>query len=380
MANRPLSTTLPADLPTGWTNGQIVAPSGSSVGLATQYGYNYLMQQVNAAQSAANTLNAAFDDLATEEQLPANTEIVYTLSASYSGTNHALTGFPAVSGLVSCNFTAAANYTAGDTFTVDGTAYTVQLSNGEEAEDNLFVSGAAVPVIVDTGAKKVNFKAAGSSVKLPAGTTIIWKIFTPETYDASVSDTFVPPVSGKYRVTVIAKGGNGGRSDPQDGAGGGGSGGWASSLLDLTTEDSVPVTVNPSISSFGSYMSATCGSNGSLSSNGTGGTASGGNLFTYNGINASGSLSSSAGVNGAPVSHPEDSIFLTDVYGLAGFGYYGYTDAGFAPYSKNGYAPFGAGGGGGKGNVNIENNSPREGGYGGKGAVIVEIAIEGVNV
>lgn len=216
--------------------------------------------------------------------------------------------------------------------------------------------------------------------KLPAGTTIIWKIFTPETYDASVSDTFVPPVSGKYRVTVIAKGGNGGRSDPQDGAGGGGSGGWASSLLDLTTEDSVLVTVNPSISSFGSYMSATCGGNGSLSSNGAGGTASGGNLFTYNGIHAYGSLSSSAGVNGAPVSHPEDSIFLTDVYGLAGFGYYGYTDAGFAPYSKNGYAPFGAGGGGGKGNVNIENNSLREGGYGGKGAVIVEIAIEGVNL
>ena len=319
-----------------------------------------------------NRISSAFAEAATRE--------VYPLEHSKSGTVHQLTGLAGITGAASCIFMAAAAFNAGDTFTVDGTAYTVQLSNGEEAEDNLFVSGAAVPVIVDTGAKKVNFKAAGSSVKLPAGTTIIWKIFTPETYDASVSDTFVPPVSGKYRVTVIAKGGNGGRSDPQDGAGGGGSGGWASSLLDLTTEDSVPVTVNPSISSFGSYMSATCGSNGSLSSNGTGGTASGGNLFTYNGINASGSLSSSAGVNGAPVSHPEDSIFLTDVYGLAGFGYYGYTDAGFAPYSKNGYAPFGAGGGGGKGNVNIENNSLREGGYGGKGAVIVEIAIEGVNV
>ena len=63
MANKPVSGNLPADLPTNWQNGQIVAPAGTSVGLTQQYGYNYLMTQVNAAQSAVNQINDAFTDL-----------------------------------------------------------------------------------------------------------------------------------------------------------------------------------------------------------------------------------------------------------------------------------------------------------------------------
>lgn len=60
MANNPLIQNLPADLPTNWQNGQIVAPSGASVGLSTQHGYNYLMQQSNASQMAINAIAAAF--------------------------------------------------------------------------------------------------------------------------------------------------------------------------------------------------------------------------------------------------------------------------------------------------------------------------------
>lgn len=45
---------LPADLPTNWQDGQIVAPDGANVGLPEQYGYNYLMEQVNAVQMAMN--------------------------------------------------------------------------------------------------------------------------------------------------------------------------------------------------------------------------------------------------------------------------------------------------------------------------------------
>ena len=41
---------LPADLPTNWQGGQIVAPNGADAGLPEQYGYNYLMEAVNAAQ------------------------------------------------------------------------------------------------------------------------------------------------------------------------------------------------------------------------------------------------------------------------------------------------------------------------------------------
>lgn len=48
---------LPADLPENWTSGQIIAPTGAEVGMDEQYGYNYLMRQVNNAQKAAAALN-----------------------------------------------------------------------------------------------------------------------------------------------------------------------------------------------------------------------------------------------------------------------------------------------------------------------------------
>ena len=86
---------------------------------------------------------------------------IHTLSYYKSGVTHYLTGLSGVSGTVSCVFKATAAFNAGDTIRVDNTGYTIQLSNGEEADDNLFVSGATVAVIVDKGAKKVNFKSGG---------------------------------------------------------------------------------------------------------------------------------------------------------------------------------------------------------------------------
>lgn len=50
---------LPADLPTDWAGGMIVAPNGADAGLPTQYGYIYLMEAVNAAQQAVNDLGNA---------------------------------------------------------------------------------------------------------------------------------------------------------------------------------------------------------------------------------------------------------------------------------------------------------------------------------
>lgn len=49
---------LPADLPENWTSQQTVAPTGAEVGMAEQYGYNYLMRQVNNAQKALKALAA----------------------------------------------------------------------------------------------------------------------------------------------------------------------------------------------------------------------------------------------------------------------------------------------------------------------------------
>ncbi len=64
MANKPLLNPLPADFPENWQINQIVAPTGAEVGLAEQYGYNYLMAQLNAAQQAINNINEAFPGLA----------------------------------------------------------------------------------------------------------------------------------------------------------------------------------------------------------------------------------------------------------------------------------------------------------------------------
>lgn len=64
MAENPITVPLPADLPTNWVYGQTVGPDGSDVGLSQQHGYNYLMEQVNAAQQAAEELGDAFSGLA----------------------------------------------------------------------------------------------------------------------------------------------------------------------------------------------------------------------------------------------------------------------------------------------------------------------------
>lgn len=63
MAENPIKTPLPADLPEDWTGGQTVAPTGAEVGLSEQHGYNYLMEQVNAAQTAAKEIGEAFSAL-----------------------------------------------------------------------------------------------------------------------------------------------------------------------------------------------------------------------------------------------------------------------------------------------------------------------------
>lgn len=57
---KPLNTTLPADLPEDWELEQIVSPTGTDVGLSEQHGYNYQSKQINDAQRAINDINNAF--------------------------------------------------------------------------------------------------------------------------------------------------------------------------------------------------------------------------------------------------------------------------------------------------------------------------------
>lgn len=62
MAN-PITVPLPADLPTDWSAGDTVAPNGADAGLSEQHGYNYLMEQVNNAQTAVLETAQAMDGL-----------------------------------------------------------------------------------------------------------------------------------------------------------------------------------------------------------------------------------------------------------------------------------------------------------------------------
>lgn len=70
--DNPITVSLPQDLPTNWTQGQIIGPNGTDVGLTQQHGYNYLMQQVNAAQQAADEVGEAFTGAAAQTDLTAH--------------------------------------------------------------------------------------------------------------------------------------------------------------------------------------------------------------------------------------------------------------------------------------------------------------------
>ena len=73
MAENPITTLLPADLPTNWVYGQTIAPDGSDVGLSKQHGYNYLMQQVNAAHTALKDVGDSFPLLALKSDITLKT-------------------------------------------------------------------------------------------------------------------------------------------------------------------------------------------------------------------------------------------------------------------------------------------------------------------
>lgn len=83
MADNPITVNLPADLPEDWAENQIVAPEGQSAGLTQQHGYNYLMEQVNAAQTAASQIGEAFSGLATQTDLDGTLKA--TIQVTYNG-------------------------------------------------------------------------------------------------------------------------------------------------------------------------------------------------------------------------------------------------------------------------------------------------------
>ena len=83
MAENPITVNLPADLPENWAENDIVAPNGTDAGLTEQHGYNYLMEQVNAAQTAAIQIGAAFSGLATTQDVDGTLKA--TVQVTYNG-------------------------------------------------------------------------------------------------------------------------------------------------------------------------------------------------------------------------------------------------------------------------------------------------------
>ncbi len=116
MAN-PISVALPADLPENWQTGQTVAPQGGDVGLTERHGYNYLMKQVNAAQTAAAQLGDSFgspggaatldeEGKLAQSQLPTlDAGQITGLEEAMSGKQDAVTG--GASTITSANLTAS---------------------------------------------------------------------------------------------------------------------------------------------------------------------------------------------------------------------------------------------------------------------------------
>ena len=71
------------------------------------------------------------------------------LGCTKPGTAYLLTGTLASSGLMPCLFTAPAAYVAGNTFTVNGTAYAVSTSDGVALASGAFASGTTIPITLD---------------------------------------------------------------------------------------------------------------------------------------------------------------------------------------------------------------------------------------
>ena len=95
---------------------------------------------------------------------------------SKSGAIHTLTGsFPVSTGITAIKFKATAGYTAGDTFTVNGTAYTASMQGGDALDKDAFISGDVVQVGVDLDGHKLVFKGGGG-LKINGATEVTAKL------------------------------------------------------------------------------------------------------------------------------------------------------------------------------------------------------------
>lgn len=169
--------------------------------------------------------------------------------------------------------------------------------------------------------------------------------------------TWVAPQKGYYYVTCVGKGGDTPGAFPStattiNGCSGAGGGGVAISKLWLNKGTQIEVSCNEAISSFGEYLSATCGEDGASSTSttgatvegGAGGVAIGGNLVNANGgkggknyPKAVNSIGHGGGGGGAGGTDGADAIYASSPVNTGGIGYGGEIgNYGFATVARSG--------------------------------------------
>lgn len=110
-------------------------------------------------------IGQSIPDSGSGETVVINSSGIVTLTHTYTAPNHIFTGLGGRTGLIPAQFKSTAKYTAGDTATIDGVAYTIQLTGADEPETDLFVSGKSILVDIDTEGKTINFKSGGGLTK-----------------------------------------------------------------------------------------------------------------------------------------------------------------------------------------------------------------------
>lgn len=303
MANRPIQTNLPANLPTNWTQNQIVAPDGSDVGQSTEYGYNYLNRQINDAQTAVNTINAAFDNVAATDT-PAPAYGVCSTAASTAAKAVTVTGsaatFALFAGVSVRVLFSNANTASNPTLNVNNTgAIPIQSRNGTNVEPGTWNAGEVLDLVY-TGTSWVVVSFSGFKIVRVLKTEIFTEDATWTAPGNIENDT--------VNLLLFGGGGGGGRESTSNNyasASGGGGGHMYNAPVVITPNQTYSITIGAGgavgtsggVTSFGTLASASGGTYGTGSGagsavGGSGGTG-GGSFGAANG--AAGSYGGGSG-------------------------------------------------------------------------------------